>query len=418
MAILKISTPPILSDKVEAPATLLDWVFFSWPNVIGYAVLALLTLGAAGSLRRNSAQPTWFLILPALWLGWQILATAGSVDMTLTRATITHFASVTLLFYLGYFALSSNTTLKGLRGPLLAGYCMVLWSGLEQHFGGLQATREMIYAQPNWQEYPPDFLEKISKDRIFATLFYPNAFAGGILLLTPLCSLSLWHLSSRLQLPSRVVITGVFVCAALACLVWTESRSGWLVAMALGLVGLAQVPIPKKQKIAILTAAFVLGLGAFFWKYSSYFQKGATSVAARFEYWKAAWNTAQSNPVFGTGPGTFMRAYAKIKPPEAEMARLAHNDYLQQASDSGFLGALLYAGLMGLALFRSYQILGRDPFRWAVWLGLLAFALQSFVEFGLHVPALAWPFFLLMGWLCGQSDLRPKSAASLKPESV
>ena len=97
-----------------------------------------------------------------------------------------------------------------------------------------------------------------------------------------------------------------------------------------------------------------------------------------------------------------MKAYAKIKPPEAEMARLAHNDYLQQASDSGFIGGILYTGFIWSSLFLSWRKLNRSPLRLAVWFGLLGFALQSFVEFGLHIPALAWPFFLLLGWLLGQ----------------
>ncbi|MDB6023564.1 MAG: O-antigen polymerase, partial [Pedosphaera sp.] len=37
----------------------------------------------------------------------------------------------------------------------------------------------------------------------------------------------------------------------------------------------------------------------------------------------------------------------------------------------------------------------------AVWLGVLGWALQSFVEFGLYIPALAWPAFGFMGWLLG-----------------
>ena len=32
-------------------------------------------------------------------------------------------------------------------------------------------------------------------------------------------------------------------------------------------------------------------------------------------------------------------------------------------------------------------------------LGLLAWLLQGFVEFGLYIPALAWPAWLMLGWL-------------------
>jgi hypothetical protein len=38
-----------------------------------------------------------------------------------------------------------------------------------------------------------------------------------------------------------------------------------------------------------------------------------------------------------------------------------------------------------------------------VWLGLVGWALQSFIEFGLYIPAVAWVAFGLLGWLLGQT---------------
>lgn len=46
-----------------------------------------------------------------------------------------------------------------------------------------------------------------------------------------------------------------------------------------------------------------------------------------------------------------------------------------------------------------YRITRGDWTLFSVWLGLLGWALQSFVEFGLYIPALAWTAFFLFGWL-------------------
>ena len=73
------------------------------------------------------------------------------------------------------------------------------------------------------------------------------------------------------------------------------------------------------------------------------------------------------------------------------MSRLVHNDYLEQASDSGLAGFLAYALFIVGGLIWSFP---RGPDEWltfAVWLGVLGWSLQSFVEFGLYIPALAWP---------------------------
>ena len=40
-----------------------------------------------------------------------------------------------------------------------------------------------------------------------------------------------------------------------------------------------------------------------------------------------------------------------------------------------------------------------EPVHVAMRLGLLAWVLQGVVEFGLYIPALAWPAWLMLGWL-------------------
>jgi O-antigen ligase len=164
------------------------------------------------------------------------------------------------------------------------------------------------------------------------------------------------------------------------------------------------------------------GLAGFFWKYAAFFQKGATSVSARFDYWRAAAQTTKDKPLFGTGPGTFAIAYAKIKRPESEMARLAHNDYLEQASDSGVPGLLAYALFIVTALAWSYpkarKTAAPGPDDWlvfSVWLGVLGWSLQSLVEFGLYIPSLSWPAFTFLGWLLAIKS--PSSAQAPRPDA-
>jgi O-antigen ligase len=171
----------------------------------------------------------------------------------------------------------------------------------------------------------------------------------------------------------------------------------------LGLLVLLRLPFARQFKIAAVTLVLLAGLAGFFWKHSGLFQKGATSVSARFDYWRAAVQTARACPLFGTGPGTFSIPYQKIKRPESEMSRLVHNDYLEQASDSGLAGFLTYALFIIGGLAWSFP---RGSGQWrtfAVWLGVLGWSLQSFVEFGLYIPALAWPAFAFLGWLLGHS---------------
>jgi O-antigen ligase len=180
----------------------------------------------------------------------------------------------------------------------------------------------------------------------------------------------------------------------------------------LGLISVLRLPFRRQFKIALIAGVLLVGLAGFFWKYSVFFQKGATSVSARFDYWRAALQTVQEKPILGTGPGTFAIAYAKVKRPESEMSRLVHNDYLEQASDSGMAGLVFYALFIFGALAWSFPRARSNPtagpedwLGFAVWLGVLGWSLQSCVEFGLYIPALAWPAFAFLGWLLGTSQM-------------
>jgi O-antigen ligase len=89
------------------------------------------------------------------------------------------------------------------------------------------------------------------------------------------------------------------------------------------------------------------------------------------------------------------------------MARLAHNDYLQQASDSGWVGFLAYLVWIGgiiTLMFRS----GADPVAQAGFLGLAGWFSQGLVEFSLYIPALAWTAFTLAGLLVNERAFPPR----------
>src|SRR5262249_46287381 len=147
--------------------------------------------------------------------------------------------------------------------------------------------------------------KKISSSRIWGTLFYPNALAGVILLLLPMALGFIWSLRRRFTEGARMLLLGLLGIPALACLYWSGSKGGWLLLVLIVLVGSLFLPWKGRIKLLLVGMVLVLGLAGFFWKYSSFFQKGATSVSARFDYWRAAITTASKHPLIGTGPGSF-----------------------------------------------------------------------------------------------------------------
>jgi O-antigen ligase len=262
----------------------------------------------------------------------------------------------------------------------------------------------------------------------------------------------IWQGTRNLRRITCLAAVGLTVFLGLAGLFWSGSKSGWLIALVMGLFWLFRLKWSPQLKGALAIALFVGGLVVFGVRFQSYFAKGATSVGARFDYWHVAARVTVQHPAFGTGPGTFQRPYASMKRPESEMARLVHNDYLEQFSDSGLVGGISYLawiillfwtigrddsterdlaefgrrergfflsfGLSAL-LFPTFFSIGRsfwnkgDLLGFAIFTGLLGWFIQGLTEFSLFVPALAWTAFTLAGCLLARSRNqvdKPKSA--------
>jgi len=214
----------------------------------------------------------------------------------------------------------------------------------------------------------------------------------------------IFQIGRRLMFISRCLLAAAIGTATLACLYWSGSKAGWIVALLITLVALFHLKISTKAKMLLVATVLATGMAGFFLTHANYFERGATSLGARFDYWRAALKIASDHPLLGTGPGTFSIPYQKMKSPEAEMARLTHNDYLEQASDSGFIGFLAYfAFICGVLIYLYRYRLKQSPnlnlMQFGIWIGLLGLTLHSIVEFHLYIPALAWPMFFFFGWL-------------------
>ena len=401
LALLKFGNPVILDNRIEPPKDFWEFAIQSWPVAWGYWLLGPVALLGLGLARWKVTKPSWMLWLPLAWLMWQLVCATHTVNPELTQATLKHFVACVVCFYLGFFVLSEVRNLTQFWGIVFICFALVVWMGLDQHFGGLDTLRRFVYEQGHADQLAPEFLKKLGSNRIFSTLVYPNAFAGVILLLFPPLAVWLWNSTKELPNVVRGVFVGFFVYTTVACLYWSGSKSGWLIGLIMTLLVLWYGKHSTKQKVLIMCVLLLVGLFGFALKYSSYFERGASSVGARFDYWRAAIQVSKENPVWGSGPGTFSIPYKRVKKPESEMARLAHNDYLEQLSDSGIPGFFLYcSSIIGLLVFlyrKSKVSVGSLEF--ATRLGLSGWAMQEFVEFGLYIPAIGWTSFMFLGWL-------------------
>ena len=184
LALLKFGNVAIMERFIEWPSNGWEWLINTWPVAIGLWLLGALGLVGIFAARWDISAPRWLVALPLVWLGWQFVSATHTLDAVLTQATLRHFCACVVCFYLGMFALGRRGNMSLFLLSLGAGLCVVIAVGLEQHFGGLEESRRYFftYVYPQSPNVPPEFLKKIKSDRIWATLFYPNALAGVLLM--------------------------------------------------------------------------------------------------------------------------------------------------------------------------------------------------------------------------------------------
>jgi len=412
LCLLKFGTPVIMDKYMIWPANVYEWVLnLSWPFPIAWGAVIIIGIIGIFAARKPSGLSPILIALPVAWFLWQLLAAVFSVAPDLTLATLFHFAGSMVCFYAGLLGLGQAGRIPWLCLALIAGLFLVLATGLEQHFGGLEESQKywQLYVYPTLREVPPGLMKKMTSTRIFSTLFYPNALAGAILLVLPVVLGALWDARKAFTVPARLFLMSCFALAAMACLFWSGSKAGWLIFLLLGIAFILSQPVSRRVKTAVVLMVILVGLSGFTIRYLGFFKKGATSVVARYDYWQAALEMTVEKPFVGNGPGAFGKGYARHKRPESEMAQLTHNDYLQQAADSGIPGCLFFTSFVVWAMFRAHRNIRLAAeggmFRLAVWLGLLGWTVQSTVEFGLYIPAIGWLGFALLGWLLAQPSI-------------
>jgi hypothetical protein len=410
ITILKFGYPVIMDSKIDVPNDLTSAFNELWPPHWSAWLFLPVALAGLFAIELNRTKLHWVLFLPLIWLGWELVAATQTVSLALTKLTITHFLVCVSLFYLGFFAKKGMSNPWPIWAGIGLALCWVMRIGMEQHFGGLEATRKMLKESPEILGVDPQMLadpeywKRIASNRIWGTFGgYPNGLAGGLLLFLPLTLVFLWRLTPKVRDSIRVLFVLILGGCGVGCLYWSGSKAGGLVALVVGLAALAHSALPLKWRRWLICGLLIAGVAGFAVKYAGFFQKERNSVGARFGYWRAALIIIDRHPMLGTGPGTFQIPYGQIKRPGDEMARLCHNDYLEQATDSGVLGFLSYSAMILILLARLYRYsVNKMPLDWlnySIWLGVFGLCLHSFVEFHLYVPALAWPLFFLCGWL-------------------
>jgi O-antigen ligase len=244
---------------------------------------------------------------------------------------------------------------------------------------------------------PPDPPDPFEGTLLIEPLGYANALGA-------IAAIGLTATVALVRTPRFRLVAPALGALFLVTLVLTESRGGWLAALAGAAVAL---PLAWGRRTLALACTAATGLAlalALALPAGSLVDEAAARGGDRAWYWHVAWQEAAEHPVVGRGAGTFERAWLEQQPVSVSV-RDAHSLYLETLAELGLVGLVL----LGLAL---------APPLLAAFRGASAAAAGGYVAFLVHA-GLDWdwelPAVTLAGLLCGAALIAPRESASSDP---
>ncbi len=410
LAPLKFGTPVMLQSHVQPPANVFEWLFYSWPNELAVILVFAAFIWLVLDRERMLARVDLLFVLPLMFLLTQALAAPGTICRQTTVDTLMLFAAGALLFYVAAWYLRDGAATAQVFGGLALATLLVCVLALEQHFGGLQRTREYMAMYVDTSKAPKNLLLRMTSHRVFASFVYPNALAGFLVVAFAPTLAWIWARArgwdTRVKWLALLFAAGVMVF----CLMLTGSRGGFVAFAVMALTALwCQVPKGGRRSAAAmggvvvaLAVIFVLG------HRGGLLHFGTKSLEARTDYWRGALAIIKDHPWGGTGPGTFGSIYPKYKTALTEEAQAVHNNYLQMWSDSGLPAFLAFVLLWAVAVRDAFRLTRRragDAAAVAICAALMGWTVHGLVDFDLYVPGVTLPVFILLGSVQGLKDL-------------
>lgn len=244
--------------------------------------------------------------------------------------------------------------------------------------------------------------------RLTSTFYWPNPFAGYLLLVIPLAFY--WFFTAeRLILP--VILLSIILSSFILC----DSRGAFL-SLGIILIFIILLSRPYFQKkwhylalVCFFSLALALGLSLIKSNISyiiEHHQSTGTSsdisTNIKIAYWRGAINIAKKYPLFGSGPATFATIYPSYQAGPLESGKYAHNWYLEILAETGPLCLIFFLLFIG-SIFFNWQLIKGDLLKTLLALGIIGSVIHNGLDIDWHFFANYITFFFMLGLLINNS---------------
>lgn len=319
--------------------------------VVSLSKLAGLLLAVswfAAVTTRRSARIDFFSAHPiasialAGFVAWALLSTVWSTGTGEALSSTGRYGLNVLLFVIAFTAVRTPRQLGWVLLAFVLGVALAAVTGI---------------VTPTGEE---------ESGRLGGGALDPNELAAVLVSGVALCAavFALYRESPLIRVTS--VIVGGFALAA----VWLTASRGGLVALAVALV--AAIVLAGRWRAVMLVAAAALAALTFVYfaafapddvrdRVASTTEGQERIKEGRTTIWQVAWRAFEDNPVNGVGAGNFpvvSKEYvlepgvlARSDEIVSDNPKVAHNAYLEVATELGVIGLALFACVIGFSLY-------------------------------------------------------------------
>src|SRR5580704_5896879 len=149
LAPLKFGVPTMIQSGVAPPLNIGEWIYFSWPNELAVFFIFAVFVWLVLDRERMLARVDLLFVLPLLFLLTQALAVPGTICRQSTVDTLMLFEVCVLVFYVAAWYVRDGAATVTIFGGLALAVLFVCILAMQQHFGGLQESREMAAKSMN-----------------------------------------------------------------------------------------------------------------------------------------------------------------------------------------------------------------------------------------------------------------------------
>jgi len=349
------------------------------------------------------------LLIPILiFLSIAAISTIISSYKWLSLGILTNLFVYAAIYFLIVNNLKSEKQVRRLIAAILFTSLILGTYGLLQYFNILRLTPSITIPR-----------------RVSSTYYNSNHYGGYLAMITPI-PIALF-LSSRLSWK-----TLLFAALSILLVINLALSYSWgSVAFGVGVIFLIimRIRVSKRKTLTtaiaicvlllltVLGALVMLGLtpqltqNTWAARYSRMAEIANPSLFFRLYMYKKITPLILNHPLLGTGPGTFIYAFTPYRPPDFHrLWNYAHNDYLQIASEMGFIGLSAFLFLVITAWAKGLKTLkSTSNFNRAIILGALAGILSilahGFFDGNLSIiPANILYFYVLIGVLISSAS--------------